>query len=350
MQAQLFASCSHSSADAFTGFFARLGYDTNARTFQTPGNLGISADSTLRPIKRIELIADREALFQVYLFELKSVTVAHTRALARALRNRAGNFLLVLTSDYEKLDFVLLERYLPPAAPGGTIGERHVGVRPRTLTVERRKPERRALRVLKRLTWTESDGFAQYDKLLAAYAVADWAEEHFNNRALFSDYYLLERLREYPEWREDPKPAFAALRALYRGTFERFARKPTSELRANLIEPVLSALGFDARDGKAGANHETPDYRLHAPGGKDDLFSSTSRRRAMCASRTYVVLRGGMAFHLLWFQKEAFCTKPKRIACENPTQSIVRRTGSPTFDRGVSNPRLRYSAHHCTFR
>ncbi len=41
---------------------------------------------------------------------LKSVTVAHTRALARAFRHRAGNFLLVLTSDYETIDFVLLER------------------------------------------------------------------------------------------------------------------------------------------------------------------------------------------------------------------------------------------------
>lgn len=260
-----------SSADTLVAFFASLGYDTNARTVQTPGNLGIAADSTLRPINRIELIADREGLFQVYLFELKTVTVAHTRALARAFRNRAGNFLLVLTSDYEWLDFVLIERYLPPAAPGATIGERQVGIRPRTLTVERRNPGRRALRVLKRLTWTEPDSFAQHDKLLAAYAVADWAEEHFNNRALFSDYYLLERLREFPEWREDPKPAFTVLRALYRATFERFAGKPVAALRTDLIEPALAALGFEARSGKAGASHVTPDYRLHAPGGKHEL-------------------------------------------------------------------------------
>jgi hypothetical protein len=259
------------SVDELAAFFARLGYDTNARTVQTPGNLGIASESTLRPIKRIELIADREGLFQVYLFELTSVTVAHTRALARAFRNRVGNFLLVLTSDYERLDFVLLERYLPPAASGSTIGERQVGIRPRTLTVERRNPGRRALRVLKRLTWTETDGFAQYDKLLAVYAVADWAEEHFNNRALFSDYYLLERLREFPEWRNDPKPAFTALRALYRGTFERFARKSVAELRTDLMEPVLAALGFEALGGKAGASHETPDYRLRAPGAKEDL-------------------------------------------------------------------------------
>jgi hypothetical protein len=80
-----------SSADGFAAFFARLGYNTDARTAQTAGNLGITADSTVRPIKKIELIADQEGLLQVYLFELQTVTVAHTRALARAFRNRAGN-------------------------------------------------------------------------------------------------------------------------------------------------------------------------------------------------------------------------------------------------------------------
>jgi hypothetical protein len=102
-----------SSADAIAAFFARLGYNTDARTTQTAGNLGITADSTVRPIKKIELIADQEGFLQVYLFELQSVTVAHTRTLARAFRNRAGNYLLILTSDYDRLDFVLLEKYLP---------------------------------------------------------------------------------------------------------------------------------------------------------------------------------------------------------------------------------------------
>ncbi|MBI3328278.1 MAG: hypothetical protein HYZ81_16435 [Nitrospinae bacterium] len=178
-------------ADAVAAFFARLGYSTDVRMPQTPENLGIAAESTTRPIQKIDLIADQESLFQVYLFELTSVTVGHTRALARAFRNRAGNYLLILTSDYERLDFVLLEKYLPVGSTDGSnIGQKQVGVRPRVLTVERRKPDRVHLRVLRRLTWTESDPFAQYDKLLSAYAIADWSEEFFNNRALFSDYYL----------------------------------------------------------------------------------------------------------------------------------------------------------------
>ncbi len=188
-----------------TALFARLGYNTEARIVQTPENLGITAEGTLKPIKRVVLLADQEGLLQVYLFELKSVTVSHTRALARAFRNRAGNYLLVLTTaDYDRIDFVLIEKYVPQrlGQPSG-IGQQQVAFRPRTLTVHRRKPSsehlRVRLRVLRRFTFTEGDPFGQYDKLISAYNIADWSEEFFNNRALFSDYFLLDRLRDMPE-------------------------------------------------------------------------------------------------------------------------------------------------------
>jgi hypothetical protein len=85
------------------------------------------------------------------------------------------------------------------------------------LTVERRNPTTVQLRVLRRLTWTESDPFYQYEKLKAAYDLANWSEDHFNNRALFSDYYLKERLPGFPIWKEDPKPPYMKLRELYQG-------------------------------------------------------------------------------------------------------------------------------------
>jgi hypothetical protein len=69
--------------DAVAAFFAHLGYNTDARIPQTPGNLGIT-ESVARPVNRLELLADQEGLFQVYLFELTSVTVSNTRALWRA--------------------------------------------------------------------------------------------------------------------------------------------------------------------------------------------------------------------------------------------------------------------------
>lgn len=264
------------SADAVVAFFAQLGYKTDARIPQTPGNLGITAEGTVRPIRKIELIADQEGLFQVYLFELVSVTVAHTRALARAFRNLSGNYLFVLTSDYEHLDFVLLEKYLPTESNGTAIGQKQVGIRPHVLTVERRKPSRVDLRVLRRLTWTESDPFAQYDKLLSAYALADWSEEFFNNRALFSDYYLLNRLPDLPVWTEDPKPSYVRLRELYHGAASRFAGKDKNVVRNELIEPVLQALGFEAKPGrKAGNSSAEPDYHLYST-------DSTTSSLALC--------------------------------------------------------------------
>jgi hypothetical protein len=42
-----------------------------------------------------------------------SVTIADARALATTFRNRVGNFLLVLTADFDRIDFVLIEKYLP---------------------------------------------------------------------------------------------------------------------------------------------------------------------------------------------------------------------------------------------
>ena len=255
------------SADAVAAFFARLGYHTDVRMDQSPGNLGLTAEGVTRPIKRIELVADQESLLQVYLFELTSVTVTHTRALARAFRNRAGNYLLVLTSDYDRLDFVLIEKYLPPAKDTArTITQQQVGVRARPLTVERRKPQRVHLRVLRRFTYTETDPLAQYDKLLSAYAIADWSEEFFNNRALFSDYYLLERLRDRPEWTEDPKPAYTAMRQVMQGASGKFAGQPEEQLRQGLLEPALQALGFAFRAGKkADSALIEPDYRLFGP-------------------------------------------------------------------------------------
>src|SRR5207245_11710147 len=81
----------------------------------------------------------------------------------------------------------------------GPLTPPQVSIRPRILSVNRRNPDEVALRVLRRFSYTESDTFAQYDKLLSAYDVADWSEPFFNNRALFSDYYLTTRLPSSPQ-------------------------------------------------------------------------------------------------------------------------------------------------------
>ncbi|HEY7547811.1 MAG TPA: hypothetical protein VID27_23130, partial [Blastocatellia bacterium] len=118
--------------------------------------------------------------------------------------------------------------------------------------------------MLRRFTWTEADPFAQYDKMLSAYSVADWSEEYFNNRALFSDYYLLERLREFPAWLEDPKPSYARFRQLYLGAASRLAGRDEGLLRNEIIEPALRELGFQFEPGKSSVSSAAePDYRLY---------------------------------------------------------------------------------------
>ncbi|MGH7784342.1 MAG: hypothetical protein ACREO5_10945, partial [Candidatus Binatia bacterium] len=180
-----------------------------------------------------------------------------------------------MTTDYERLDFVFLERELPTAAGAEQLlAEKQSAIRPRVLTVERRNPTTIQLRVLRRLTWTESDPFYQYEKLKAAYDLANWSEDHFNNRALFSDYYLKERLPGFPVWKEDPKPTYLKLRELYQGAASRFANKQKKDLYRDLVVSVLEVLGFEARAGKSTPSAPVePHYRLHSAQSKDSIFA-----------------------------------------------------------------------------
>ena len=101
-----------SSRDALAALFAKLGYDTNDRLIQNVAAMGFTSDTLKSAITHIERLASQDArMFEVYLFELKSVTIAATQGIVRAFRNRPGDYLLVLTDDYQRLDFVLVQRY-----------------------------------------------------------------------------------------------------------------------------------------------------------------------------------------------------------------------------------------------
>ena len=180
-----------------------------------------------------------------------------------------GDQLLVLTSDYETIDFVLLEKYLPADEGVATpMTQKQASRRPRVLTVNRRNATAIQLRVLRRFTWTESDPFAQYEKLLSAYSVADWSEEYFNNHALFSDHYLKGRLPDEPQWREESKPAYLTLKGLYRKAPGHFAQTDFPALLHQLFEPIFGHLGFAlVRSPKGGEPQAPPHYLLQTPGG-----------------------------------------------------------------------------------
>lgn len=253
--------------DSIVSFFANLSYRTDTRMTQTCAAMGITAESLQRQIKHIERVAVQEGgaePLDVYLIELMSVTMAATQGLARALRNRIGNYLLVLTDDYERIDFVLLERSLPIASLS-PMTTRQVSIRPRILTVNRRNPTQVQLRVLRRFTFTEVDSDSQYEKLISAYSVAEWAEPLFNNRALFSDYYLNDRLPERPEWRERPEVVYLNLRHLVANTRQRLAGGDKENTRQSLIEPALAILGFKTVSADSSRHY----YRLFPSNGSE---------------------------------------------------------------------------------
>jgi hypothetical protein len=288
-----------STRDALAAFFAKLGYDTNDRLVQNVAAMGFTSDNLKSAIIHIERLASQDArMFEVYLFELKSVTIATTQGIVRAFRNRPGDYLLILTDDYQRLDFVLVERYtsdyprpqLQETFSLTPTGPRQVGVHPRVLTVNRRNPDEVALRVLRRFSYTESDTIAQYEKLLSAYDVADWSEPFFNNRALFSDYYLTTRLPDSLEWNNAAEAAamtraFKELRELYADVRETFSNQPEEVVRARLLEPVLATLGFDARPVKASTSDmPEPDYRLYPVSAAGH---ATDKPLALCLAYTW---------------------------------------------------------------
>lgn len=235
--------------DALVRFFAHLGYNTDARQLQTADALGIAQSGLKSAAKHIERVS-ADGDLQVFLFEVTSVTLAYRRAITSLLNNRKGDFLFVLTTpDYERLDFVLVERFRKDAEEEAPIaGAQTVRARPLAISVERRKPSRQTLRTLRRLTYTCADDLGQLEKLLSAFRIAQWSEKRFNNVALFSDHYLTQRLPEEREWQD-----VDALKAAYKSFRQRGDTNKTDQAKSVdlVVHPVLKLLGHTPADAKA---------------------------------------------------------------------------------------------------
>ncbi len=261
--------------EAVAAFFAALGYQVEKRRQTYPDAEGMK-QSLADAVRHIELIAQDElALLDVYLIELSSVTVARIQDLATHFKNR-GWVLAVLTSDYERLDFVLFEQQAKDSRRSLSLQ-----VLPRRLTVtDRRKPHRRRviLRAMRRFSWTEIDGLAQWDKLRSAFSIAEWSEEFFDNRGLFSDYYLKERLPLDSEvWDADGfKGARREVGAALREARSKLGDHSEETLREHLLKPVFRKLGFGIKECKAASDDDVnnPDYELLDP--------DTGERLAVC--------------------------------------------------------------------
>ncbi len=198
--------------EALIALFARLGYNVDDAAKTPHSSLGLDAEDLKHQVHSIyRLAADPEdGEIVIYLYEVRSVTKALIDAVSRPFGSRGGSPLLVLTHDYEQLDFVLV---LPQKRTPGRDGVVRYGVETRSIKVDRRKVSTVHLRVLKRFTFTEAESDQQWDKLVAAFTYAATAGEFFNNRALFSDYYLTHRLTDRqltPEWQEEDQARYLA--------------------------------------------------------------------------------------------------------------------------------------------
>jgi hypothetical protein len=88
--------------------------------------------------------------------------------------------------------------------------------------------------VLKRFTFPEEDAAYQWEKLRSSYMLAECSEEDFNNRALFSDYYLRERLTDpkiTPEWDEDVRPVGREIYKQIITARKNYTRQPEDVIR-----------------------------------------------------------------------------------------------------------------------
>jgi TaqI-like C-terminal specificity domain/Eco57I restriction-modification methylase len=273
-----------SSREKVVAFFGRLHYDISPRMRQTLAAMNFTSDNLSNNVKAIERIAlhDDVAPFAVYLFEVRSMTVSLRNEIVQRFRNGEGDYLLVLTDDYQRLDFVLVEHYTQTVTLSNEtvtiqqlpLGNKPVSARPHVLQVERSNPGEVALRVLRRFTYTEQDTLTQYEKLLNAYIVATWSSPYFNNHALFSDYYLTERLRDEVEWTDNVermalRKAYKSLRSYYDNARNVCTGKPVQVLRQNLVEPIFEMLGFSFK-AQSGVRVQSddpttafPDYRLY---------------------------------------------------------------------------------------
>ncbi len=264
-------------------FFATLGYNVDDAIPLNHALLGLDSEDLQQQIRQIHRIAsDPDGDLVIYLFVVRSVTVALSHTIARRFRERTEDALLVLTTEFESLDFVLLQKKIEKGTARGK-SLRQI-IRPRPLTVNRRNPDPVALRVLKRFTYTEADGIYQWDKLCSAYDVAEWAEPEFNNRALFSDYYLKNRLTDAklsPEWAEDVRPIGRQVQQHLSQARQNYTKQPESVIRRGLYEPLFAALGFEFQEHKSGrSSDKAPDYFL--------LYDPADSSQPIAAALTYV--------------------------------------------------------------
>jgi transcriptional regulator with XRE-family HTH domain len=260
------------SLDAIVSFFNKLGYDTGERAPLTPEAIGLAGDSA-KALKKVELISeDSEQFMRVVFAQSRSLTAKVRNDLARVLGKSTTDHVVVLTADFTTIEFVFLDKRRKKSK--GPAGIQRVQVVPKTISVNRRTPTRLDLRILRRFTWTCQDALEQFDKLRSVFDAAAYTGKYFQNRGLFSDYFLRERLREDDSWRDNPSEMFSHIRDFMQDAPRRWGEKEKDVARKELYEPIFKRLGFKPRVNRPSKTDQTqPDYLLKD---KDDNVLSAA--------------------------------------------------------------------------
>lgn len=255
-----------SSVDAVAGFFTNLGYPTGDRRQLTATSLGLTGDAA-QAMQSIELLAaDEDDFFRVVFVKVRSITAKVRNDLARKLGQTGSDHLIVLAGNFDVLEFVLLDKRTRQQK--GPVGGGTVQIIPRTLSVNRKANTQLDRRILRRLTWTGSDGLDQFEKLRSVFESAVFTSHYFQNRALFADHYLQERLPDDAAWRDNPSEPFAETKQLLRDARHRWTGKAEQIVRDELYEPLWKLLGFKSEVNKrADQSNWEPDYILKGKGG-----------------------------------------------------------------------------------
>ena len=259
------------SADALVAFLTTLGYDTGRRKQLSPEAIGLAGDAAT-PVRAVEMLAeDAEGFLRIVFVHLRSLTAKSRNDLARVLGRTNVDHVLILTSDFDVLEFVLLHKRRRDTHGPGDL--QRIQVVPLSLAVPRKAVGTRQLRAVRRFTWTGRDGLEQFDKLRGVFEAAAFSEDYFCNRALFADHYLLTRLREDPAWRDNPTHAFQRVKSLMHDARVRWLDQGEQIVHEQLYEPIFESLGFRATRHKSPGEGQTkPDYLLESPGGRTAAF------------------------------------------------------------------------------
>ena len=111
------------------------------------------------------------------------------------------------------------------------------------------------------------DALEQFDKLRSVFDAAAYTGEYFQNRGLFSDYFLRDRISEkIPAWRDNPSEMFAFVRDLLRNKPPAHAGAARTRTRfaIRLLEPLFPAGSATNSPsiGPARTDQTQPDYLL----------------------------------------------------------------------------------------